>query len=465
MYLYNTMSRKKEELKPNVPGKIGMYACGPTVYNYFHIGNARPFIVFDTLRRYLEYKGYEVTFVQNFTDIDDKMIKRANEEGVTVKELGDRFISEYYKDADALGVKRASVNPRATEHIQDIINLVQTLVDKGHAYVAENGDVYFSVRSFPGYGKLSGQNIDDLENGARVDPTEQKKDPLDFALWKAEKPGEPSWDSPWGKGRPGWHIECSAMSMSILGESFDIHGGGQDLIFPHHENEIAQSEAATGKTFANYWLHNGYINVDNQKMSKSLGNFFTVRDISKEFDLEAVRMFMLSVQYRNPVNFSRELIQQADTALNRLRTAKERLAEAVISENPSEEDDNFIRKADALKKRFDDAMDDDLNTADAIGVLFDFAHEINSFVSAPRGKEALEKAKTLFSQLTGVLGILQQDKELEASDEALSLLSERQNARKEKNYAKADEIRNQLKEMGYQIEDTPNGPKLKKIDN
>lgn len=378
MQLYNTMHRKKEELIPIHPGKIGMYACGPTVYNYFHIGNARPFIVFDTLRRYLEYQGYEVTFVQNFTDIDDKMIRRANEEGVTVKELGDRFIKEYYTDADALGVERATVNPRATEHIGDIIHLVETLIEKGHAYAAENGDVYFSVRSFSGYGKLSGQNIDDLENGARVDPTEQKRDPLDFALWKGEKPGEPSWDSPWGKGRPGWHIECSAMSMSILGETFDIHGGGQDLIFPHHENEIAQSEAATGKPFANYWMHNGYINVDNQKMSKSLGNFFTVRDISKEFDLEAVRMFMLSVHYRNPVNFSRELIQQAETALERLRTARERLEEAQRVE-ATPEDAAYLKELDTIRSRFEAAMDDDLNTADAIGVLFDLARVSNIF--------------------------------------------------------------------------------------
>ena len=281
MQIYNTMTRKKEELIPLVPGQISMYACGPTVYNYFHIGNARPFIVFDTLRRYLEYRGYNVRFVQNFTDIDDKMIRRANEEGTTVKELGERFIKEYYHDADALGVRRASVNPRATEHIGEIIALVRTLIEKGHAYATPEGDVYFSVRSFPDYGKLSGQNIDDLENGARVDPDEAKHDPLDFALWKAEKPGEPSWDSPWGKGRPGWHIECSAMSMSILGETFDIHGGGQDLVFPHHENEIAQSEAASGHPFARYWMHNGYINVDNQKMSKSLNNFFTVRDIAR----------------------------------------------------------------------------------------------------------------------------------------------------------------------------------------
>ncbi len=461
MFIYNTMSRKKEELIPNVPGKISMYACGPTVYNFFHIGNARPFIVFDTLRRYLEYKGYDVTFVQNFTDIDDKMIKRANEEHISVKELGDRFIREYYTDADALGVKRATVNPRATEHIQDIIGLVQTLIDKGHAYVADNGDVYFSVRSYPGYGKLSGQNIDDLENGARVDPTEEKQDPLDFALWKAEKPGEPSWDSPWGKGRPGWHIECSAMSMSILGNTFDIHGGGQDLIFPHHENEIAQSEAATGKPFAHYWMHNGYINVDNQKMSKSLGNFFTVRDISKEFDLEAVRMFMLSVQYRNPVNFSRDLIRQADTALNRLRVTRERLEEARTGD-PTSEDDAFVEKLDSFRSRFEEAMDDDLNTADAIGVLFDFAHEANAFVSVPRGKEAVSKAVKLFDELTGVLGLLQHSHEQEFPEEALRLLEERQQARKEKNYARADEIRNQLKEMGFAIEDTPSGPKLKK---
>ena len=316
MYIYNTMTRKKELFVPLKEGQVSMYACGPTVYNFFHIGNARPFIVFDTLRRYLEYRGYKVTFVQNFTDIDDKMIRRANEEGTTVKELGDRFIKEYYTDADALGVKRATVNPRATEHIQDIIDLVETLVEKGHAYPASNGDVYFSVRSWPGYGKLSGQNIDDLENGARVDPTEEKRDPLDFALWKGQKPGEPAWPSPWGMGRPGWHIECSAMSMAILGQSFDIHGGGQDLIFPHHENEIAQSEAATGKPFAHYWMHNGFINVDNQKMSKSLGNFFTVRDIAKEYDLDVVRLFMLSVQYRNPINFSRDLIQQAAVALS-----------------------------------------------------------------------------------------------------------------------------------------------------
>jgi cysteinyl-tRNA synthetase len=463
MQIYNTMTRKKEELVPLVPGQISMYACGPTVYNYFHIGNARPFIVFDTLRRYLEYRGYTVKFVQNFTDIDDKMIRRANEEGTTVRELGERFIKEYYHDADALGVQRATVNPRATEHIKEIIDLVRTLIEKGHAYATPEGDVYFSVRSFSGYGKLSGQNIDDLENGARVDPDEAKRDPLDFALWKAEKPGEPSWDSPWGKGRPGWHIECSAMSMSILGETFDIHGGGQDLIFPHHENEIAQSEAATGHTFARYWMHNGYINVDNQKMSKSLGNFFTVREIAQEFDLEAVRMFMLSVQYRNPVNFSRELIQQAESALERLRTAKERLDEAPTASAGTDEDAAFLTQLDEFKTRFCDAMDDDLNTADALGVLFDFARASNTFVSEPRGEAALKRARALYAELTGVLGLLQHEKAEKFPKEALALLEERQAARKAKDFSRADAIRGALKDMGYAVEDTANGPKLKKI--
>ncbi|MBR2329305.1 MAG: cysteine--tRNA ligase, partial [Clostridia bacterium] len=298
MQIYNTMTRKKEELVTLVPGEVSMYVCGPTVYNFFHIGNARPFVVFDTLRRYLEYRGYKVKFIQNFTDIDDKLIRKANEEGITVPEVAERYIKEYYTDADALSVERATCNPRATEHIPQIIALVETLIEKGHAYPAENGDVYFSVRSFPGYGKLSGQSIEDLESGARIDPTDVKRDPLDFALWKGAKPGEPAWDCPWGKGRPGWHIECSAMSMELLGPTFDIHAGGQDLVFTHHENEIAQSEAATGKPFARYWMHNGYINVNNQKMSKSLGNFLLVREIGKEFDLEAVRLFLLGAHYR-----------------------------------------------------------------------------------------------------------------------------------------------------------------------
>ena len=360
-------------------------------------------------------------------------------------------------------MRRASANPRATEHIGEIIRLVKTLIEKGHAYATPDGDVYFSVRSFPGYGKLSGQNIDDLENGARVDPDEDKLDPLDFALWKAEKPGEPSWDSPWGKGRPGWHIECSAMSMSILGETFDIHGGGQDLIFPHHENEIAQSEAATGHPFARYWMHNGYINVDNQKMSKSLNNFFTVRDIAKEFDLEAVRMFMLSVQYRNPVNFSREMIRQAESALERLRTAKERLGEAQTTPEGTAEDKAFLVQLDEFKARFCEAMDDDLNTADAIGVLFEFARTANTFVSEPRGKAAVEAGKALFTELTGVLGLLARESAEAFPKEALSLLDERQAARKAKDFARADRIRDALNGMGFAVEDTPGGPKLKKL--
>lgn len=462
MQLYNTMNRKKEELVPIHPGRISMYACGPTVYNYFHIGNARPFIVFDTLRRYLEYQGFSVTFVQNFTDIDDKMIRRANEEGITVKELSERFIREYYTDADALGIERASHNPRATDHIADIIHLVETLIEKGHAYATPECDVYFSVRSFPGYGKLSGQSVDDLESGARIDPGEQKRDPLDFALWKAQKPGEPAWESPWGMGRPGWHIECSAMSMHLLGDTFDIHAGGQDLVFPHHENEIAQSEAATGKPFANYWLHNGYININNQKMSKSLNNFFTVRDISKEFDLEAVRLFMLSAQYRNPVNFSRELIEQASTALTRLRTAKERL-DAAQTGPATPEDDAFATELEGYKSSFCAAMDDDLNTADALGVLFELARACNTFVSEPRGEKAVNAARSLFFELTGILGLLIQKKEEETPKEALDLLEQRQQARTDKDWARADQMRDALKEMGYAVEDTKQGPKLKKL--
>lgn len=461
MQLYNTMTRKKETLVPIVPGQISMYVCGPTVYDFFHIGNARPFIVFDTLRRYLEYRGYQVRFVQNFTDIDDKMIRRANEEGISVKELGDRFIREYYHDADALGIERATVNPRATEHIDDIIALVQTLVDKGHAYACDNGDVYFSVRSYPAYGKLKGQNIDDMENGARISPTDVKRDPLDFALWKGEKPGEPSWPSPWGNGRPGWHIECSAMSMKLLGETFDIHGGGMDLIFPHHENEIAQSEAATGKPFVNYWLHNGYINIDNQKMSKSLGNFFTVRDIAKEYDLEAVRMFMLGANYRNPVNFSRELMEQAKTSLARLRTARERLEETVIDD--AIEDSSVSLEADRLVERFCDAMDDDLNTADALGVLFDFARFINIFASDRHSSAAVSELKKRFDELTSVLGLLVHKQEDVIPEEAYRLLEERQAARKQKDWARADLLRDSLRNLGYAVEDSAQGPKLKKL--
>ncbi|MDD6044759.1 MAG: cysteine--tRNA ligase [Clostridia bacterium] len=462
MWIYNSAHRRKEEFKPLQEGKVGIYACGPTVYNYFHIGNARPFITFDVLRRQLEREGYDVTFVQNFTDIDDKMIKRANEEGITVKELGEKFIAEYYKDAKALGIRPATVHPKATEHIPEIIALVQKLIDGGHAYATPAGDVYYRVESFPGYGKLSGQSIEDLESGARIDPTEHKKDPLDFALWKGAKPGEPAWDCPWGKGRPGWHIECSAMSMELLGPTFDIHAGGQDLVFPHHENEIAQSEAATGKPFARYWMHNGYINVNNQKMSKSLGNFLLVRDIGKEFDLEAVRLFLLGAHYRNPVNFSRDLVEQSNAGLVRIRTARERLAEA--KEGPATDADaSFIASLDEFKKAFCDAMDDDLNTADAIGVLFDYTRAVNTFVTEPRSREALDKAAELFDSITSVLGILQHQKAEEFPAEALALLEERAIVRKAKDWARADAIRDELKAMGYAVEDSKDGAKLKKI--
>lgn len=461
MQIYNTMTRKKEELIPLKPGEISMYVCGPTVYNYFHIGNARPFVVFDTLRRYLEHRGYQVKFIQNFTDIDDKLIRKANEEGCTVQEIADRYIQEYYVDADALGVERATCNPRATEHVQQIIDLVQTLIDKGHAYATDNGDVYFSVRSFPGYGKLSGQSIDDLESGARIDPTEQKRDPLDFALWKGAKPGEPAWPTPWGMGRPGWHIECSAMSMELLGPTFDIHAGGQDLIFPHHENEIAQSEAATGKPFARYWMHNGYINVDNQKMSKSLGNFRLVRDISKEFDLEAVRLFLLGTQYRNPVNFSRELVEQSETALTRLRTARERLREAPVGP-ATQEDAAFLEALDQHRAAFYAAMDDDLNTADAISVIFELVRAINIAVEKAPTKALAQACLDMLHEFTDVLGLLYNKKEESLDETVEAMIQARQAARKAKNFAEADRIRDELKAMGITLMDTPQGVKWSK---
>ena len=380
MQIYNSKNRRKEEFVPINPGEVRMYACGPTVYDYFHIGNARPFIVFDVLRRYFEHRGYKVTFVQNFTDIDDKMIKRANAEGITVKELGDRFIEEYYEDAKALGVRPATVHPRATEHIPQIIELVQKLINKGLAYEVD-GDVYFDTAAFPAYGSLSGQNLEDLEAGARVEVDSVKKNPADFAVWKAQKPGEPAWDSPWGLGRPGWHIECSAMSMTYLGETFDIHGGGKDLLFPHHENEVAQSEGATGKPYVHYWMHNGFINVDNEKMSKSLGNFFTVRDILKEYDAEDVRMFMLSAQYRSPINFSREMIAQAHSSLSRLYTARDQmnfLLQHAPERELNEEEKAFTQRVTEYVAKFDSAMDDDLNTADAMGAIFELVKDATS---------------------------------------------------------------------------------------
>ncbi|MBM7582890.1 cysteinyl-tRNA synthetase [Caldicoprobacter guelmensis] len=462
MKLYNTLTKRKEEFVPLHEGEVRMYSCGPTVYDYFHIGNARPFIIFDTLRRYLEYKGYKVVFVQNFTDIDDKMIKRANEEGITVKELGDRFIDEYFKDADALGIKRATFHPRATQHIDDMIDLIKKLIEKGVAYEI-NGNVYFDTSAFPEYGKLSGQKLEELEAGARVEVEEGKKNPMDFALWKAQKPGEPGWDSPWGKGRPGWHIECSVMAMKYLGETIDIHAGGQDLIFPHHENEIAQSEAATGKPFARYWLHNGYINVNNEKMSKSLGNFFTVREIMKRFDPEVVRLFMLSAHYRNPINFSEDMLKQAQSALERLYNCKANLLHLIENapcKEPSEEEKAFIQRLVGYKLRFEEAMDDDINTADALAVIFDMVRDINSQLSAGSSKQAVEKAYALLDELTGVLGLLRKDPRQELDPEIKALIEKRQQARKEKNWALADQIRDELKARGIILEDTPQGVRV-----
>lgn len=464
MQIYNTMTRRKEELVPLKPGEISIYVCGPTVYSFIHIGNARPLIVFDTLRRYLEYRGYKVKFVQNFTDVDDKVIRRANEDGCSIRDVAEKYIAEYYKDAEALNVKKATVAPRATEHMDEIISLIKGLIEKGHAYPADNGDVYFAVRSYDSYGKLTGQSIESLESGARIDPGEHKRDPLDFALWKSAKPGEPSWDSPWGKGRPGWHIECSAMSMSILGETFDIHAGGKDLIFPHHENEIAQSEACTGKPFARYWMHNGHINIEGQKMSKSLGNFRNVRDIISEFDPNVLRLFMLSAHYASPINFRRELMEQTAAAYERLCTARERLREAQTADNPNaEEEGAFAAALEGYKQSFIEAMDDDLNTADAIGVLFELVRAVNTFVTEKRSKAAIDNAARAFDEITGVLGISTDAKSEEFPEEAVRLLNERTEARAAKNWALADELRNKLAQLGFAVEDSKQGAKLKRI--
>ena len=466
MQIYNSMSRKKETFQPIHEGRVGIYACGPTVYNYFHIGNARPFITFDVLRRQLEREGYQVTFVQNFTDIDDKMIKRANEEGITVKELADRFIAEYYTDAKALGIRPATVHPKATEHIPEIISLITRLIENGHAYATPSGDVYYRVSAFPGYGKLSGQNVDDREAGAseRLNVETDKEAPEDFALWKSQKPGEPAWDSPWGKGRPGWHIECSAMSMKYLGETFDIHCGGKDLLFPHHENEIAQSEGATGKKYVNYWMHNGFINVDNQKMSKSLNNFFTVRDISKEYDLEAVRLFMLSAHYRSPINFSRDQIEAANASLNRLYTARNSLLFQLSNgeDRPlNESEEAFVERLKQYEKRFDEAMDDDLNTADALGAVFELVKDANVTVVQGTSRNAAEAALKSLEAVCDVLGILSR-KEEELPAEISALVHERAEARKNKDWAKSDELRDRIIKAGYILEDTKQGQKVRK---
>jgi cysteinyl-tRNA synthetase len=461
--LYNTLTNNKETFVPIEEGKVKMYVCGPTVYNYFHIGNARPFIIFDVLRRYFEYVGYQVDYVQNFTDVDDKIIKKANEEAAPPQQIADRFIQEYYKDADALGVKRASVHPKVSENIDAIIDLIKSLEEKGLAYNID-GNVYYRVKRFKGYGKLSKQSLEDLESGARVEICGEKEDPLDFALWKKHRPGEPSWESPWGPGRPGWHIECSAMSCRYLGETIDIHGGGQDLIFPHHENEIAQSEGAHEKKFANYWIHNGYININNEKMSKSKGNFFTVRDIAKEVDLEVVRMFMLSAHYRSPVNFSRDLLMQSKAALERLYNARSNMVYLLDHSRGSEEsDESWSRVLDSCREDFKAAMDDDINTADALAVIFDLVREANTRLTRDSSPKDIKASLDIFDELTDVLGLVDKKEELIEQD-IEDLIQKRQDARKNRDFKMADKIRDELKEKGIVLEDTREGVKWKKIN-
>lgn len=458
MRLYNTLTRQKEDFVPIEPGKVRMYSCGPTVYNFFHIGNARPFIMFDLLRNYLIYKGYDVTFVQNFTDVDDKIIMRAIEEGSTPQEIADKYIREYFVDADALGIRRADVHPRVTENIEEIIEFISGLIDKGYAYESE-GDVFYDTQKFKEYGKLSRQNLAELNLGARIDVNTNKRHPMDFVLWKKKKEHEIGWASPWGEGRPGWHIECSVMSRRYLGDTIDIHSGGQDLIFPHHENEIAQSEAYTGKTFSNFWVHNGFINIDNEKMSKSLGNFFTVREISEQMDLEIVRFFMLNAHYRGPVNYSKDLLDQAKAGMERLYNTRDML-EFMIKNREQESGagtSDIDEKLKAFKKAFDEAMDDDLNTANAISAIFELANFLNILVKEENSSvEDLKKAHRLFAELTGVLNIIQKRTDI---DEKMieDLIAQRAEAKKNKDFAKADEIRDKLKEMGIELLDTRAG--------
>lgn len=459
MRIYNTLTGKKEEFVPIDPDEIKIYVCGPTVYNYFHLGNARPFVVFDTLRRYLEYKGYKVKFVQNFTDVDDKIINKAREEGVSASDISEKYIREYYKDAEKLNVKKATVHPKVTENIKEIKDFISTLIDKGYAYDV-NGDVYYSTRKFKGYGKLSGQNIEDLEAGARIQVGELKRDPMDFALWKAKKSeDEIAWESPWGQGRPGWHIECSVMSNKYLGDMIDIHAGGQDLEFPHHENEIAQTEAYTGKKFANYWMHNGFITINKEKMAKSRGNFFMVRDILDEYDGEVVRYFLLSGHYRNPIDFSKELMEQAKNSLARIRNTKINLEHFIENAKGSmnEEERKQLEKQAVYKEKFKESMEDDLNTADAISAIFELVKEINTVTSENSTKEFCEKELGLLTELSGVLGLLKENEKSDIPEEVSNLVEERQAARKAKDFARADEIRDELKRRGITLEDTPQG--------
>ena len=468
MKIFNTLSRRKEEFVPIEPGKVKMYVCGPTVYNFIHIGNARPMIVFDTVRRYFEYKGYEVNYVSNFTDVDDKIIRKAIEEGVDAETISKRYIAECKKDMEMMNVKPATKNPQATQEIGGMIEMINTLIEKGHAYVAADGTVYFRTKSFKEYGKLSHKNLDDLQSGFReikVTGEEGKEDPTDFVLWKPKKEGEPFWESPWCQGRPGWHIECSEMSKKYLGESIDIHAGGEDLIFPHHENEIAQSECANGKTFANYWMHNAFLNIDNRKMSKSLGNFFTVREISEKYDLQVLRLFMLSAQYRSPLNFSADLMEASKNSLERIHTAAEHQADCLKAAKEGEmtaEEKQNQAAVEELVQKFETAMDDDFNTADAISAIFEIVRLSNSTISEASTKAYVSYVKETMDKLCDVLGIITEKKEEILDSEVEDLIAKRQQARKDKNFALADEIRGQLLDMGIILEDTREGVKWKR---
>ena len=462
MKILNTLTRRKEEFVPINEGKVGIYVCGPTVYDYIHIGNARPMIVFDTLRRYLEYKGYDVNYVSNFTDVDDKIIKRANEEGVDASVISERYIAEVKKDMAALNVREATTHPKATEEIPDMIEMVKTLIEKGYAYEV-NGTVYFRTRKFKDYGKLSKKNIDDLRSGNRdllVSGVDEKEDPLDFVLWKPKKEGEPSWPSPWGDGRPGWHLECSVMSKKYIGDVIDIHAGGEDLVFPHHENEIAQSEAANGTEFARYWMHNGFLKINNEKMSKSLGNFFTVREIAEKYPLQVIRFFMLSAHYRSPLNFSADLVEASKNGLERILTAVDRLKS--ISGTEGEVDKAVADEMDAFVKKYEAAMDDDLNTADAISVIFELVKYANVNVTEESTKATLELVLNTVTKLCDILGIITEKKKEILDSDIEALIEERQAARKAKNFARADEIRDQLSDMGIILEDTREGVKWKR---
>ncbi len=462
MKIYNSLSLSKEEFKPLEEGKVKMYVCGPTVYNFIHIGNARPMIFFDTVRRYFEYKGYEVNFVSNFTDVDDKIIKAANEEGVAPEVISERYIEECKKDMAGMNIRPATTHPQATQEIDGMIDMIQTLIDKGHAYAAADGTVYFRVKSFEGYGKLSHKDMDALMSGFReikVTGEEGKEDPNDFVLWKPKKEGEPYWESPWCQGRPGWHIECSVMSRKYLGEQIDIHGGGEDLIFPHHENEIAQSEAASGKTFSNYWMHNAFLNIDNRKMSKSLGNFFTVRDISEKYDLQVLRFFMLSAHYRSPLNFSAELMESAKNGLARIVTSVQRLAELEAKAAEASADQSLLEKFDALKQKYEAAMEDDFNTADAISAVFEMVKLANVEINETTDKDTVKTVRGLMEKFCYILGIITEKKEESLDAEIEELIAQRQEARKNKDFAKADEIRDKLQAMGIVLKDTREGVK------